>query len=64
MNALRKSNSISALIIWPAVALAIFTSVSYLLMAVNLLGVGDLQMMKSLSRRFRSFGMFEAKRHT
>jgi hypothetical protein len=29
---------------WLAVALAVFTSVSYVLMAANLLGVGDLQM--------------------
>lgn len=43
MKALRQSNSISAPTIWPAVALAVFTSISYVLMAVNLLGVGDLQ---------------------
>lgn len=30
--------------VWAAVALALFTALSYVLMALNLLGVGDLQM--------------------
>ena len=37
------SNVTHVRILWIAVTLAIFTSISYVLMAVNLLGVGDLQ---------------------
>jgi hypothetical protein len=44
MNTLQKSNSALVCVIWLAVALAIFTAVSYLLMIWNILGVGNLQM--------------------
>jgi hypothetical protein len=44
MNTLQKSNSNLVRVMWLAVGLAIFTAFAYLLMAWNLLGVGDLQM--------------------
>jgi hypothetical protein len=43
MNTLQKSSSSLVRVLWLAVALAIFTALAYLLMARNILGVGDLQ---------------------
>ena len=40
----QQSNANHIRIIWSAVALALFTALSYILMAFNVLGVGDLQM--------------------
>lgn len=45
MKALNSRTTVTHVrMVWAAVTLAIFTSVSYLLMAANLLSVGDLQM--------------------
>lgn len=44
MNTLQGSNPIHTRILWTAVALALTASLSYVLMALNILGVGDLQM--------------------
>lgn len=44
MNSIKKSNVNHVRVLWAAVALAIFTALAYILMAFNLLGVGDLQM--------------------
>ena len=41
MNTVRSTNNIR--ILWTAVALAFITALSYVLMAFNILGVGDLQ---------------------
>lgn len=42
MNTARSTNNIR--VMWTAVALALIASLSYVLMALNVLGVGDLQM--------------------
>ena len=44
MNTLQGSNPTHTRILWTAVALALTASLSYVLMALNILGVGDLQM--------------------
>jgi hypothetical protein len=44
MNTVQSSNQTSVRILWTAVALALFTALSYVLMAFNVIGVGDLQM--------------------
>ena len=44
MNTLPSINKNQTPILWAAVALALFTALSYVLMALNVLGVGDLQM--------------------
>jgi hypothetical protein len=44
MNVIRSANNNHARILQAAVGLALFTALSYVLMAVNVLGVGDLQM--------------------
>ena len=44
MNTIKQSKSIQPRALWLAVGLAIFTALAYILMAANLLGVGDLQM--------------------
>jgi hypothetical protein len=44
MNTMRSTNNGHGRILWTAVALAIFTALAYVLMALNVLGVGDLQM--------------------
>ncbi len=44
MNTLQKSSLSLVRGMWLAVALAVFTALAYLMMARNLLGVGDLQM--------------------
>jgi mannitol-specific phosphotransferase system IIBC component len=44
MNTINRSNTSQRRILWIAVGLAIFTAVAYILMAWNILGVGDLQM--------------------
>ena len=44
MNTQRQSSINHVSIVWTAVALAIFTALSYVLMAFNVLGVGDLKM--------------------
>lgn len=44
MNTIRRTNSIQLRILWIGVSLAVFTALSYVLMAFNVLGVGDLQM--------------------
>jgi hypothetical protein len=44
MNAFRSVNNNHVIIFWIAVALALLTALSYVLMAFNVLGVGDLQM--------------------
>ena len=43
MNAIRPINKKHARVMWAAVALALFTAFSYLLMQFNILGVGDLE---------------------
>ncbi|HSL43466.1 MAG TPA: hypothetical protein VK897_08540 [Anaerolineales bacterium] len=43
MNATRSANSNNVRILWAAVALALLTALSYVLMALNVLGVGDLR---------------------
>lgn len=43
MNALQPINKKHAHVMWAAVALALFTALSYLLMQFNILGVGDLE---------------------
>jgi hypothetical protein len=43
MNAIRSTND-HVRMIWAAVALALFTALAYVLMAFNVLGVGDLRM--------------------
>ena len=40
----QRSNTNHVRIMWAAVGLALFTALAYLLMAFNVLGVGDLQM--------------------
>ncbi|HEU0295282.1 MAG TPA: hypothetical protein VFR47_21255 [Anaerolineales bacterium] len=44
MTTLSKPNTRQTRVMWTAVALAIFTALAYVLMAFNVLGVGDLQM--------------------
>ncbi|HSJ88426.1 MAG TPA: hypothetical protein VK909_14540 [Anaerolineales bacterium] len=44
MNTQQQANTNHVRILWAAVALALITALSYLLMAFNILGVGDLQM--------------------
>ena len=44
MNTIQQSNANHIRMMWLAVALAMITAISYLLMAFNILGVGDLQM--------------------
>ena len=44
MKTIRQLNTSQTSILWIAVGLAIFTALAYVLMAWNLLGVGDLQM--------------------
>lgn len=44
MNATQSTNNNSIRVIWIAVGLAIFTALAYVLIAFNILGVGDLQM--------------------
>ena len=44
MNTIKQQYSNPSHVMWIAVGLAIFTAVAYLLMAWNVLGVGDLQM--------------------
>ena len=44
MNTLQGSNPTHTRILWTAVALALTASLSYVLMVLNILGVGDLQM--------------------
>lgn len=43
MNTRQQFNTDHVRILWAAVALAIFTALSYVLMAANVLGVGDLK---------------------
>ena len=43
MNTVQRSNTAHAGVMWTAVALALIASLSYVLMAFNVLGVGDLQ---------------------
>ena len=43
MNTVQTSNPTHTRIMWAAVALALIASLSYLLMALNVLGVGDLK---------------------
>ena len=43
MNAIQSTNNHTR-VMWLAVALAIFTAIAYVLIAFNVLGVGDLQM--------------------
>ena len=43
MNTVQRSNPVHVRILWTAVALALVASLSYILMAFNILGVGDLQ---------------------
>jgi hypothetical protein len=43
MNTVQRSIADRGYILWTAVALALFTALSYVLMALNVLGVGDLQ---------------------
>lgn len=44
MSTLQGSNPTHTRILWTAIALALTASLSYVLMALNILGVGDLQM--------------------
>lgn len=44
MNTIQSTNNSNTRVMWLAVILAIFTAISYVMMALNLLGVGDLQM--------------------
>jgi hypothetical protein len=44
MSTVRSAITNPTRILWTAVGLALFTALSYLLMALNVLGVGDLQM--------------------
>jgi hypothetical protein len=44
MSTVRPAITNQTRILWTAVGLALFTALSYLLMALNVLGVGDLQM--------------------
>ena len=44
MNAIRSAPDHHTRILWVAVALALLAALSYVLMALNVLGVGDLQM--------------------
>ena len=44
MNTLQGSNPTHTRILWTAIALALTASLSYVLMGLNILGVGDLQM--------------------
>ena len=44
MSTVRSAITNHTRILWTAVGLALFTALSYLLMALNVLGVGDLQM--------------------
>lgn len=44
MNTLTQTKTTHTRILWAAVAMALFTALSYLLMQLNILGVGDLQM--------------------
>jgi hypothetical protein len=44
MNAIRSANNTPARVTWLAMTLALVTAISYILMALNILGVGDLQM--------------------
>jgi hypothetical protein len=44
MNTIRSSNDNRVHILWAAVGLALLAALSYILMARNVLGVGDLQM--------------------
>jgi hypothetical protein len=44
MTALSKSDTANTRILWTAVALALVAAFSYVLMALNVLGVGDLHM--------------------
>jgi hypothetical protein len=43
MNVIQSTNN-HARVMWLAVGLTIFTAIAYVLMALNMLGVGDLQM--------------------
>ena len=43
MNTVKQSNTIQPRVLWIAVGLAIFTALAYVLMAWDILGVGDLQ---------------------
>jgi hypothetical protein len=44
MTTLSKSDTANTHLLWSAVALALVAALSYVLMALNVLGVGDLQM--------------------
>jgi hypothetical protein len=44
MNAIQSTNNNSIRVLWIAAGLAIFTALAYVLIALNVLGVGDLQM--------------------
>lgn len=44
MNTVPSVNTNPTRILWAAVGLALFTALAYVLMAINVLGVGDLQM--------------------
>ena len=44
MNATQPTSGNYVRVLWTAVALALFTAIAYVLMALNLLGVGDLRM--------------------
>lgn len=44
MNTLQSTNNNTIRVMWIAVGLAIFTAFAYVLIAFNILGVGDLQM--------------------
>jgi hypothetical protein len=44
MNAIQSTNRNHVRILWTATGLALFTAFSYVLMAFNVLGVGDLRM--------------------
>ena len=44
MNATQPTSGNDVRVLWPAVELALFTALAYALMALNVLGAGDLQM--------------------
>src|SRR5689334_8158772 len=44
MNAIRSANHNTVHVMWLAAALAIFSAIAYILIAFNVLSVGDLQM--------------------
>ena len=44
MNTIQPTSDNDVRVLWPAVGLALFTALDYALMALNVLGAGDLQM--------------------